>query len=99
VSMKKKKKAEEQAEVEVELPAAEVAEQEAETVKPEPPKAPKVVVLSLEQVALANEKKLQPRFKAQHLPSILAFCKSTGLPTSGTESEMLAVLKKYGYKI
>lgn len=55
--------------------------------------------LTIEQVALANEKKMSPRFKPQHLVSILAFCKSTGLPTSGSEKEMLNVLRRYGYKI
>lgn len=70
-------------------------------------KAPQVVeippvsspVLSLEQVALAAGQKSSPVFKPHHLPSLLTFCKSSGFPTSGTESEMKEVMRRFGYKI
>lgn len=67
-----------------------------ESPKPEPKKD---VVMSLEQVALSKAREMTPRFKSEHLPGLLAFCKSSGLPSSGTEAKMLEVLKRYGYKI
>lgn len=33
------------------------------------------------------------------LAGILAFCASTGMPSSGSLADMLAVLRAYGYKI
>lgn len=78
------------------LEIEEQAQAEAVVVAPPAP-APIPVVLSLEQVALSQ--KMEPLYKSQHLQSIKAFCRSSGLPESGTLKEMLEVLRKYGYKI
>lgn len=56
-------------------------------------------VLSLEQVALSCGSKCTPQFKAHHLAGLISFCKSTGLPTSGTQKEMQEVMRRFGYKI
>lgn len=55
--------------------------------------------VSIEQVAMSHARELSPRFKQEHLSGLLAFCKSSGLPSEGTEARMLDVLKRYGYKI
>jgi len=76
----------------------EIEEQAEEAVvEAAPVTAPIAVAISLEQVALSQ--KMEPLYKSQHLQSIKAFCRSSGLPESGTLKEMLEVLRKYGYKI
>ena len=54
-------------------------------------------VLSLEQVAAMTADKLVPKYKPNHLSGLIAFCNHKGYPTSGTEEQMLDVMKQYGY--
>lgn len=74
---------------------------EEEPVVPAPlvQKAPPAQILSIEQVALSLGGRLNPAYKAHHLPSIQKFCATQGHPQSGTETQMIQVLLKYGYKI
>lgn len=54
-------------------------------------------VLALEQVAVMSADKLVPKYKPNHLSGLIAFCNHKGYPTSGTEEQMLDVMKQYGY--
>lgn len=78
------------------VPVSEVVEMKDMEQAPKPSVEP--VILSLEQVALANAARLSPTYKAHHLSSLKAFCKNRGLPESGSEEQMLDVLRSYGYK-
>lgn len=85
--MAKEKKSKKLSEEQVELPENKASE--AESAEPQ--------VLSLEQVATMAADKLVPKYKPNHLSGLIAFCNHKGYPTSGTEEQMLDVMKQYGY--
>lgn len=58
---------------------------------------PQVQSLSLEQVANMFSDRLIPKYKPSHLSGLIAFCNHKGYPVSGTEEQMLDVMKQYGY--
>lgn len=85
--MAKEKKSKKLSEEQVEFPENKASE--AELAEPQ--------VLSLEQVATMAADKLVPKYKPNHLSGLIAFCNHKGYPTSGTEEQMLDVMKQYGY--
>jgi len=56
---------------------------------------PVKIILSIEQVARMKIKGLKPH----HIKPLLKFCNSSGYSASGTEEEMVRVLRLFGYAL